>query len=498
MKSCIKRFFAVTVILAMLLVSLPANVFAAGDAMETAELQELLNNTTLYPQETGYLELDALLAQILGPYKDCDTYTRIKAAYDWCVREIDYSWAAYSQNWAPAYDCFVPQYDLTYEAGLQEAIPYEVANRSYHALKYHNGVCYEYAAVFAVMARYIGINAFVHTGNFTFEPYYGTGYAHHGWGELCIDGEYYIFDPQRDYRMSGNGTGTIPYNYFGIPYKDAWRYAQETELNAARDALFLPVEAERARQVNVYATATASGTAHGGGRYYIGETATVWVDEAENFLGWYLDDGTLLTEDTSYTFEVEGATTLWAIYEGEMFFDVHSYDWYHDDVIEAEQLGIVNGTAPFTFNGNGSLTRAMAVTMLFRAVEGTAAEGSSPFADVPNGCWYTDSVIWAYEAGIVTGITETEFAPDVNVTREQAITMLMRYYTWLGLEAEAAELPYEDAADISDYARTYLEQAQSLELINGYADNTLMPQALLTRAEGVTLIMRLLQLLDSQ
>ena len=40
MKSCIKRFFAVTVILAMLLVSLPANVFAAGDAMETAELQE--------------------------------------------------------------------------------------------------------------------------------------------------------------------------------------------------------------------------------------------------------------------------------------------------------------------------------------------------------------------------------------------------------------------------------------------------------------------------
>lgn len=241
-----KRFLTVLLAFCLLLGCLPVfSASAAGDAMSNDAVRELLNGVELHPQRTGYPELDKMLEDIFVPYQDSDNYTKLKAAYDWTIRNINYSWAPYSQNWAPAYDCFVPRYDLAYEEGLQEAMPWEIVNRTYHSVKYREGICYDYAAVFAVMARYLGFEAFVHTGYFVFEAGYGTGSGHHGWAEVCIDGVNYIFDPQRDYRMSANGTADIPDYYFGIPMENAWRYSPETEVNAARDAGFLPVAAER-------------------------------------------------------------------------------------------------------------------------------------------------------------------------------------------------------------------------------------------------------------
>lgn len=131
----LKRLSALFLVFILLLSLLPVGVSAAGDSIEPESLQALLNRVELHPQKRGYAELDALLEEILSPYWNSDTYTKLKAAYDWTVTEIEYSWAPYSQNWAPAYDCFVPQHELTYPEGLQEVVPYEVANRTYHALK---------------------------------------------------------------------------------------------------------------------------------------------------------------------------------------------------------------------------------------------------------------------------------------------------------------------------------------------------------------------------
>ncbi len=475
-----KRFTAIALLLVLLLGVLP--VSAAGDAVPMEEMKTLLNSVTLYPQRTGYAEMDALLEEIFAPYQDSDNFTKLKAAYDWTVQEINYSWGPYSQNWAPAYDCFVPVYELSYQEGLQEAMPFEIVNRSYHAIAAHEGICYDYGAAFAVMARYIGFDAYVHTGDFIFEAGYGTGSGHHGWAELDLNGKRYIFDPQRDYRMSANGEEEIPYLYFGISYEKAWRYTQETSANEARNAGFLSVTAVRNAQVDVYAT--PSGTASGAGSYALGETATVTAEG--DFLGWYGADGLLLSKETSYSFTVTEPVSLRAVFANEYFDDV-STQWYAADANAAFESGMVAGMAPFLFDAQTGMSRAMALTMLYRMVGSPEATETASYEDVAADAWYAAAVNWGTQEGIVYGMGKNRFEPDRLITREQFVCMMMR----LAKSEDTAELDYTDTDAISAYALEAMQQAQAAGLLAGYEDGSVKPQNQMTRAEGVSLLMRL-------
>lgn len=478
--------------IALLLLALFAGMLpvqAAGDAMQPESLRALINSVTLYPQRSGYPQVDAMLEEIFAPYAESDNYTKLKAAYDWTVTEVEYDWAPYSQDWAPAYDCFVPVYELEYEEGLEEAMPFEIINRSYHALVYHEGICYDYAALFAVMARYLGFEAYVHTGWFIFEESFGGGTGHHGWAELVIDGKNYIFDPQRDYRMSANATAEIPYLYFGIDEEHDWRYDPETELNAERDAQFLSVRAERHAQLT--ATATSSGVAEGTGRYVLGQTVTVRATGSKALYGWYDVTGTLVSAEPEYSFVLTAPTTLRAVFADEYFADVTD-QWYADDANAAFAHGLVTGTGAFRFDAQTTMSRAMALTVLYRMAKPETAAADAAYTDVPAGSWYEAAVNWGTELGIVQGVGNGRFAPDAPVTREQFITMIMR---WQG-DGQTAELPYTDLEQASDYALPWLEQAQAAGLLNGYVDGTLRPKSAMTRAEAVTLAMRLLRSLE--
>ncbi len=488
-----RKLTAALLLFCMLLGLFSVTASAAGDALETQDIRNLLNGVTLYPQKTGYEELDAVLEEILAPYRQEDVYTQIKAAYDWTILNINFSWAPYSQNWAPAYDCFAVKHELTYDEGLQEVIPWEVANRSYHALTEHEGVCYDYAATFAVMARYIGIDSYVHTGMFTFEPIYGGILGHHGWVELDIGGERYIFDSQRDYRLSGDGMYTIPYEYFGIPMEDSWRYDQETEINAARDAQFLSVTAERKELAAVSAIWSASCIVDGLGLYPLDSIVTLEALCIEPFLGWFDKNGELLCRDTVYTFTAEHSVRVYAICEGEYFTDIDADDWYFEHANQAQKLGLVSGTSPFVFDANTTFTRAMALTVLARYA---GEDGSAPdagFADVESGSWYEGAVNWGVANGVVTGYDDQTFGPYDAITRQDFITMLVRYAQ---AEVSVSELDYSDAEQISDYAYEAMQIAQAIYLIEGYEDGTIRPLNELTRAEGVTILMRLINWLE--
>lgn len=233
---------------------------AMGDAMSLDQVKALMNAETLYPQKTGYIELDRMLEELVAPYKGKDTYTTLKGLYDWTVNNIDYSWDGYSQNYAPAYDCFTLTYDLTYETGLPQAYPIDMIYRAYHMLTARTGVCYDWGILFAVMARYVGVESYVHTGILRI----GTWTGHHGWTELRLGGKNYIFDGQQDWRSKGI-YGRIVYDHFGISMDNAWRYQQETAANGPRDASMLPVDAPRVRVANVTVNTSRSGQVQGGG-----------------------------------------------------------------------------------------------------------------------------------------------------------------------------------------------------------------------------------------
>lgn len=495
-----KRFLKRSCLLALalvLLISLCIPAVSAADALDMEDMNALLNSVELHPQPTGYREIDEMMEEILAPYGDADTFTRVKAAYDWVVCNITYSWAPYSQNWAPAYDCFVPQYELSYiDPGRQEVVPYEIVNRSYHAMKYGEGVCYDYAAAFALLVRYIGIDAYVHTGNFQIEPLFGTTNGHHGWTELLIDGKYYIFDPQRDYRWSWDATSPNPYYYFGVPYENAWRYTQETELNAERDAQFLPVAQEPAYHPVITVWATASGMASGAGTYEVGQTVTVhaWGDR---FIAWFDPEGNLLSRSNPYSFTAEKSMVVRAVFAKELFTDIPEDAWYREAAIEAAARGLIFGTSAFTFSASTPVTRAMSITMLFRASEEAAPGTDSGFTDVPEGVWFADSVQWAVERKIVNGMGNGLFCPELNVTREQFAVMLMRYARYQGLELPTGLPHASDGDKISPYAREAMGQAQCLGVIQGYPDGSLRPLAQVNRAEAVTMLLRLLELIEA-
>ena len=109
------------------------------------------------------------------------------------------------------------------------------------------------------------------------------------------------------------------------------------------------------------------------------------------------------------------------------FSDVENGRWSAPSIKYAVQSGYMNGVGGGKFDPEGSLTRAMVATVLWRREGSPAPTAPSGFSDVPSGEWYTDAVAWAKETGVVKGLTETTFGPDEYITREQLSTMLFRF-----------------------------------------------------------------------
>ena len=178
------------------------------------------------------------------------------------------------------------------------------------------------------------------------------------------------------------------------------------------------------------------------------------------------------------------------------FADVAETDWYYDAVDYAYQNELMNGTSATTFAPNGTMTRAMLVTILHRQAGEPVVNYAMPFTDVTEGTWYTEAVRWAAAEGIVTGTSATTFAPDAPVTREQFATILYRYAQSEGqgfTGAWAFRLDFDDADEVSEYAYEAMCWMTMHGVIEG-SGGSLNPQSSATRAEAATMLMRYLQL----
>ena len=172
------------------------------------------------------------------------------------------------------------------------------------------------------------------------------------------------------------------------------------------------------------------------------------------------------------------------------FTDVDLNAWYHEAVDYVLMNGLMQGMSDTEFAPNDNMTRAQLVTVLYRLAGAPSVEGlENPFEDVADGQWYTDAVIWAANEGIVTGTSDVTFTPANNVTREQLVTILYRY---IGEpEADTAVLEtYDDVAEISEYAVDAFAWAVENGVITGMTETTLSPKTTATRAQVATILMR--------
>lgn len=178
------------------------------------------------------------------------------------------------------------------------------------------------------------------------------------------------------------------------------------------------------------------------------------------------------------------------------FDDIAESDWFYGNVLYAYAHGLMNGTGPDTFDPEGTLTRAMFVTVLHR-MSGDTGSYANGFSDVAPGAWYEPAVSWAYAGGIVSGVDENRFAPENDITREQLAVILFRYAKYMGRDVSIGEdtniLSYNDALGISEYAYPALQWACGAGIMDGDDDGNLNPQGLATRAEAAKIICVYLQ-----
>lgn len=169
------------------------------------------------------------------------------------------------------------------------------------------------------------------------------------------------------------------------------------------------------------------------------------------------------------------------------FTDVNTSKWYHEALDYMVSNGYMNGMSDTTMEPNGSLTRAQWAKLLYE-IEGkpSVAGLSHPFTDVPAGKWYTDPVIWAYNAGIVKGVSATTFGPSSQITREQMATMLYRY---AGSPSVSGNLmSFNDASKVGNFAWDAMVWATQNEIVNGVGGGRLDPKGNATRAQAAKIL----------
>lgn len=189
-----------------------------------------------------------------------------------------------------------------------------------------------------------------------------------------------------------------------------------------------------------------------------------------------------------YSYETDGVTVYTTELQTKIcyaarFTDVDLSLWYHEALDFVLEQNIMQGMDETTFSPNGSLTRAMLVTMLYR-LSGDNAQYEHPFTDVPDGIWYQDAVAWAFANQVVNGMTETTFEPEQPVTREQTAVMLYRYAQRDSAAEQTGNLSeFLDANEISDYATSAMQWAVGAGVLRGRGDGHLDPLGTSTRAE---------------
>ena len=179
------------------------------------------------------------------------------------------------------------------------------------------------------------------------------------------------------------------------------------------------------------------------------------------------------------------------------FADVHPINhWAKENIDYVYENGLMNGTDDAHFAPDMPLTRAMLVTILYRLEGEPRVSGITSYADLEPGQYYLDAVCWAQINCIANGITETEFAPNSNITREQIAAIMLRYAKYKETAPTgvwAIRLDYADLAEISDYALEGVMFCKLKGIMQGKGENNFAPKDNATRAEAAAILERLIK-----
>ncbi|MBS6831773.1 MAG: S-layer homology domain-containing protein [Clostridiales bacterium] len=176
------------------------------------------------------------------------------------------------------------------------------------------------------------------------------------------------------------------------------------------------------------------------------------------------------------------------------FADVADDFWAAKDIYTLKDAGIIGGKSATEFDPEGDVTRAEFAKMVVGLFGYKATSDAVNFEDCKAEDWFTPYVAAGVEAGVIKGVSDTEFAPNATITREDACTILGRA---LNKVAASNELKFTDADKVAEYAVPYVALLSELGYVNGYEDGSFAPTNNITRAEAAKIIAGIYNAKDS-
>ncbi|MFT9850145.1 S-layer homology domain-containing protein [Aneurinibacillus sp. REN35] len=166
------------------------------------------------------------------------------------------------------------------------------------------------------------------------------------------------------------------------------------------------------------------------------------------------------------------------------FSDLGSAWWAAPSIYSLYEKQIIAGTSATTFSPNSKITRAEFASILARALDRKASVQTFPFTDVAKTAWYYDSVKQAYQMGIIKGVSDTRFAPNRAITREEAAAIIAHTFNYSHSDKP---LPFKDASEVSGWAKESVLAVTQKKIFGGDA-GYFRPQKNLTRAEAAVVL----------
>ena len=230
--------------------------------------------------------------------------------------------------------------------------------------------------------------------------------------------------------------------------------------------------------------------------YKLPETLTITVDGTALTEGYTYDSlsGQLTIDAASITGDLviiaDGAII-------NPFIDISSDDLFYDAVMFVYENGLMNGDSATTFSPYGSLTRAQIATIIYRAAGSPEVVGDVSFTDVPDTAeteWYHDAVLWAQQMGVMQGYGDGIFGPADILTREQLVVIVYNYAKLLGLDNIVSDVPagdlsgFADAASVSSWAVDAVQWAVAAGILTDNGSGILDPTGNAARVEIAVMI----------
>ena len=181
------------------------------------------------------------------------------------------------------------------------------------------------------------------------------------------------------------------------------------------------------------------------------------------------------------------------VQRNEVFSDLAGVEWAKDYIYKLYDRGVVKGVSATQFAPNSVVTREQALQMIVNAFGIKSDAETLSFADVAENQWYTAAVQTAFAAGIVKGISETEFGIGRQITREDFAIMLVRAMQSAGIQAEGVA-EGEKFNEVSDYAKGAMAVLNTAGIMTGDQNGNLTPKAQATRAQSAKMICMAMEL----